>query len=71
VEPAVAVAPLLLVAVAGDVGCRHRRAQKSRRRRVRVGRESEQVAAAKLKRRKKVDVVEAELPPPVVDAFRS
>jgi hypothetical protein len=40
---------LLLVVAAGDVGCQRLLAQKSRRRRVRVGRESEQVAAAKLK----------------------
>jgi hypothetical protein len=56
VEVAAAAQRLLLV-VAGDVGCRRRRAQKSRRRRVRVGRESEQVAAAaKLKQERNVDV---------------
>ena len=61
----------LLVVVAGDVGCRRLRAQKSRQRRARVGRESEQVAAAKLKQRRKVDVAEAELPQPAVGAFLS
>jgi len=70
VEVAAAVQRLLLV-VGDGAGCRRRRAQKSPRRRGHVGREYERAEAAKLKQQRKADVVEAELPQPVVGVFRS
>jgi len=62
---------LPLAVAAEDVGCQHRHERKSRPRRVRAGREWEQVAAVPQRQRKAESAKVAELPRPVGDAFHS